>query len=50
MDSIKRELKTFNKRYLDNLKSGVFTIDTAIKYIGKQNGMKTSKPWNVEKI
>ena len=38
MNSIKKELKVFNKRYLENLKSGVFTIDTAIKYIGKQKG------------
>ena len=38
MNPIKTELKVFNEKYLDNLKSGVFTIDTAIKYIGRRKG------------
>ena len=38
MKFIKEELEIFNKKHLNNLKSGVFTIDTAVKYLCKQKG------------
>ena len=35
---IKNELEVFNKEYFNNLKSGIFTIDTILKYLNNRKG------------